>query len=86
MALVYIFIPQCVYLAGFHTAFFVGGGENFLLEQDIDIKNSFLGGVGCPSELIASCPEIKSGGFWQLADCSQIPITCVQNYCHFLFF
>ena len=27
--------------------------------------------------------EIESGGFWQLADCSQVPITCVQNHCHF---
>ena len=33
-----------------------------------------------------NCPEIESGGFGQLASCSQVPITYVQNYCHFLFF
>ena len=35
--------------------------------------------------LTNNCPEIESGGFWQLADCSQLPNTCVQNRCHFLY-
>ena len=39
-----------------------------------------------PENLTNHRPEIESGGFWQLADCSQVPITCVQNHCHFISF
>ena len=56
--------------------------RNFFRNNEIYIKHTFLGGSG----LTNHCPEIESGGFWQLADCSQVPITCVQNHCHFLIF
>ena len=60
----------------------LGGGRTFW-NSEIDIKHPFLGGQKI---LTNHCPEIESGGFWQLADCSQVPITCVLNHCHFLFF
>ena len=57
--------------------------------SEIDIKHTFLGGSGGmpPKKYLPNhCPEIESaaGSFWQLADCSQVPITRVQSHCHFL--
>ena len=66
-----------------------GGGGELYRNSNSDIKHTFLGGLGaCPprKSLINYYPEIESGSFWQLADCSQVPITCVQNHCHFLLF
>ena len=51
---------------GFIQDLFVGGGETFFFPR--------LSGAQKP-------PNSISGGFWQLADCSQVPISCVQNHC-----
>ena len=61
---------------GFIQDFFVGGGTFW--NSKIDIKHTFLGGSGgMPPHpprkcLTYHCPEIESGSFWQLADCSQV--------------
>ena len=68
---------------------FCWGGGGLFQNSEIDIKHTFLGGSrACPPRkcLTNHCPEIESGGFWQLADCSQVPIVCVQNRCHFLLY
>ena len=36
------------------------------------------GGVPPPRKITALRSNLV--GFWQLADCSQVPITCVQNH------
>ena len=67
---------------------FVGRRKRFQ-NSEIDIKHTFLGRSGgmLPQIFLTNhCPEIESGTFWQLADCSQVLITCVQNHCHFLLF
>ena len=53
--------------AGFHTGFLVGG-ELFFGTAKLILSEGVWG----------HCPEIESGGFWQLADCSQVPITYVM--------
>ena len=59
---------------------FMLGGEHFLgienvCETDVGANHTLQGGLGaCPPsppesfEEKNSCPEIESGGFWQLAD------------------
>ena len=75
-----------MYVQGFIEDFLLGGGELFR-NSEIDIKHTFLGGSGgMPPQKCFECLEIESGSFWQLADCSQVPITCVQNHCNFLLF
>ena len=70
-----------MYMSGFHTGFFVGGGGGggLFRNSEIDIKHTctFLEGMGaCPRKFLTNhCPEIKSGGFWQLADCHFQAIT-----------
>ena len=39
----------------------------------IDIKYTFLGGYHPRNLLTNHCPEIESGGVWQLADYSKVP-------------
>ena len=53
-----------------------------LWNSKIDIRHTFLGeSGGMPPRKVWTnhCPEIESDGFWQLADCFQVPITCVKN-------
>ena len=60
----------------------LGGGGGTFPNSEIDIKHTFLGGCGGmpPRKVLTNhFPEIECGGFWQLADCYQVPITCVQN-------
>ena len=60
---------------GFHIGFFVGGGGGIFWNSEIYIKHTLLGGFGPggmpPQKVLTNhCPEIESGGVWQLADCS----------------
>ena len=60
---------------GFIRDFLFGGGGLFW-NSKIDIKYTFLGGLGGSRSrnlLTNHCPEIESGGFWQLADYSKVP-------------
>ena len=76
---------SCMCVQGFIQDFL--WGECFW-NSEIDIKHTLLGGSGDmpPRKCLTNHrPEIESGGFWQQADCSQVPITCVQNHCNSLF-
>ena len=71
----------CTY-QGFIQDFLLGGeGGNFLKQQNLNEAHFPMGGLEvCPPPqkcFITNSSEIKFGGFWQLADCYQVPITCV---------
>ena len=63
----------CKYMSEFHMGFLLGGG-NLFWNREIDIKQTLLGRTGgcTPRKVLTNHrPEIESGGFWQLADCSK---------------
>ena len=60
-----------------------GGGGLFWKQQKRHMKHTFIRrsvGMSPRKSFTNNCPEIESGRFWQLADGSQVPITCLENH------